>query len=437
MGRGTPPRHHRVFRCFRTKPLTFTKNFSMFRPLSINIGLRYAGSRHGHLSLVTFVALMGLALSVSVLLFVQGVVAGFERELTNRILGVIPHVSVRARESIATPSGLLQLIGGIPHVKGSAAVIEGQALLSVGQKVRGVTVTGIEPHQYRQVSHIDQYVQGASLITLTPGDYGIVVGIQLADELGLMIGSPVAVVLPDVTVTPLGAFPRQKSFRVQGILDTGSQLDRRYVFIHQIDAAMLYRLGEGVHSIKARLDDPLRASDVRFEILANVSNEFTVSTWFQTYGPLYGAIRAQKGMMLLLLSLLVAVASINLVSSLVMIVSERRGDIAILRTMGSNRWLLLATFVFLGIAISGVGVAAGIGLGYVLGVFAEAGFPMLESLLGVKLMGEYIVDTLPFAFTPTDVWNVTGIAGLLTLLATLYPAWRASSTNPAEALQHE
>ena len=142
-------------------------------------------------------------------------------------------------------------------------------------------------------------------------------------------------------------------------------------------------------------------------------------------------------MMLLLLTLLVAVASINLVSSLVMVVSERRGDIAILRTMGSNRSLVVATFVFLGIAVSAVGVAAGIGLGYVLGVFAEAGFPLLESLLGVKLMGEYVVDTLPFAFTPTDVWNVTGIAGLLALLATLYPAWRASSTNPTDALQHE
>ncbi len=409
----------------------------MFRPLSINIGARYAGSRRSHLSLVTIVALLGLALSVSVLLFVQGVVAGFERELTNRILGIVPHVSVRAREPIATPSGLLQLIDEIPHVQGSSAVIEGQALLSVGQKVRGVSVTGIEPSQYRQVSQINQYVRGANSVALTAGNYEIFVGRQLADELGLVVGSPVALVLPGVTVTPLGAFPRQKSFRVQGILDTGSQLDRRYVFIHRIDAATLYRLGDGVHSIKVRLDDPLRASDVRFEILANVSNELTVSTWFQTYGPLYGAIRAQKGMMLLLLTLLVAVASINLVSSLVMIVSERRGDIAILRTMGSNRSLVLATFVFLGIAVSAVGVAAGIGLGYVLGVFAEAGFPLLESLLGVKLMGEYVVDTLPFAFTPTDVWNVTGIAGLLAVLATVYPAWRASSTNPTDALQHE
>ena len=142
-------------------------------------------------------------------------------------------------------------------------------------------------------------------------------------------------------------------------------------------------------------------------------------------------------MMFLLLSLLVAVASINLVSTLVMIVSERRGDIAILRTMGSNRSLLIATFVTLGLAISAVGVAAGIGLGYFLGVLAEAGFPTLESLLGVKLMGEYVVDTLPFALTLADVWHVAGIAGLLTLLATLYPAWRASSSSPAEALQHE
>ena len=409
----------------------------MFRPLSVNIGMRYAGSSHGHLSLVTFVALAGLALSVSVLLFVQGVVAGFERELTNRILHVIPHVSVRARESIATSPELLQLIGGIPHVEGSAAVIEGQALLSLGQKVRGITITGIEPDQYRRVSRINQYVRGGDLIALNPGQYGIIVGDNLAKDLGLKIGSSATVVVPDVTVTPLGAFPRQKSFRVQGILDTGSQLDQRYVFLHRLDAAKLYRLGRGVHSIEVWLDDPLRAREVGLEILATLSDEFVVSTWFQTYGPLYSAIRAQKGMMLLLLSLLVAVASINLVSTLVMIVSERRGDIAILRTMGSNRSLIIATFVILGLAISAVGVAAGIGLGYFLGVLAEAGFPTLESFLGVKLMGEYVVDTLPFALASTDVWHVAGIAGLLTLLATLYPAWRASSSSPAEALQYE
>lgn len=409
----------------------------MFRPLSVNIGMRYAGSSHGHLSLVTFVALAGLALSVSVLLFVQGVVAGFERELTNRILRVIPHVSVRARESIATSPELLQLIGGIPHVEGSAAVIEGQALLSSGQKVRGITITGIEPDQYRRVSRINQYVRGGDLIALNPGQYGIIVGDNLAKDLGLKIGSSATVVVPDVTVTPLGAFPRQKSFRVQGILDTGSQLDQRYVFLHRLDAAKLYRLGRGVHSIEVWLDDPLLAREVGLEILATLSDEFVVSTWFQTYGPLYSAIRAQKGMMLLLLSLLVAVASINLVSTLVMIVSERRGDIAILRTMGSNRSLIIATFMILGLAISAVGVAAGIGLGYFLGVLAEAGFPTLESLLGVKLMGEYVVDTLPFALASTDVWHVAGIAGLLTLLATLYPAWRASSSSPAEALQYE
>ncbi|MFP6822602.1 MAG: FtsX-like permease family protein [Pseudomonadales bacterium] len=409
----------------------------MFRPLSVNIGMRYAGSSHGHLSLVTFVALTGLTLSVSVLLFVQGVVAGFERELTNRILRVIPHVSVRARESIATSPELLQLIGGIPHVEGSAAVIQGQALLSLGQKVRGITITGIEPDQYRRVSRINQYVRGGDLIALNPGQYGIIVGDNLAKDLGLKIGSSATVVVPDVTVTPLGAFPRQKSFRVQGILDTGSQLDQRYVFLHRLDAAKLYRLGRGVHSIEVWLDDPLRAREVGLEILATLSDEFVVSTWFQTYGPLYSAIRAQKGMMLLLLSLLVAVASINLVSTLVMIVSERRGDIAILRTMGSNRSLIIATFVILGLAISAVGVAAGIGLGYFLGVLAEAGFPTLESFLGVKLMGEYVVDTLPFALASTDVWHVAGIAGLLTLLATLYPAWRASSSSPAEALQYE
>tara|TARA_B100001146_G_scaffold26015_1_gene19623 strand:+ start:56 stop:1360 length:1305 start_codon:yes stop_codon:yes gene_type:complete len=425
------------FHCFRAKSLTFTKNFSMFRPLSVNIGMRYAGSSHGHLSLVTFVALAGLALSVSVLLFVQGVVAGFERELTNRILRVIPHVSVRARESIATSPELLQLIGGIPHVEGSAAVIEGQALLSSGQKVQGITITGIEPDQYRRVSRINQYVRGGDLIALNPGQYGIIVGDNLAKDLGLKIGSSATVVVPDVTVTPLGAFPRQKSFRVQGILDTGSQLDQRHVFLHRLDAAKLYRLGRGVHSIEVWLDDPLLAREVGLEILATLSDEFVVSTWFQTYGPLYSAIRAQKGMMLLLLSLLVAVASINLVSTLVMIVSERRGDIAILRTMGSNRSLIIATFVILGLAISAVGVAAGIGLGYFLGVLAEAGFPTLESLLGVKLMGEYVVDTLPFALASTDVWHVAGIAGLLTLLATLYPAWRASSSSPAEALQYE
>jgi lipoprotein-releasing system permease protein len=158
-------------------------------------------------------------------------------------------------------------------VEGSAAVIEGQALLSLGQKVRGITITGIEPDQYRRVSRINQYVRGGDLIALNPGQYGIIVGDNLAKDLGLKIGSSATVVVPDVTVTPLGAFPRQKSFRVQGILDTGSQLDQRYVFLHRLDAAKLYRLGRGVHSIEVWLDDPLRAREVGLEILATLSDD--------------------------------------------------------------------------------------------------------------------------------------------------------------------
>ena len=383
------------------------------------------------------VALSGLALSVAVLLFVQAVVAGFEREMRTRILGVVPHVSVYGRGPIADPQQLAAVARDLDGVSGAAEVITGPALVSKNMRVRGVSINGIDPGTYSQVSTLDGYVDDFELGEWQSGAFEILVGKQVAERLGLTVGDRVTVTLPEATVTPAGVFPRKKRFTVRGLVDTDSQLDARYVYVHIDDAARLFRLRDRAHAVQLKLDDPLDARVVSAELLSRLDGDHFVSTWFRQHGGLYGAIRVQKGMMLLLLSLLVAVAAFNLVSTLIMVVNERRGDVAILRTLGGGRGLIVSTFVVLGVAISAIGVALGVGAGFLLGYLAEAGFPWLEDALGIELMGEYLVHSLPVEYAAMDVVNVCIIAGALTLIATLYPALRAAALNPAEVLQHE
>ena len=403
--------------------------------LALRIGMRYARSRRSFISFVSVLSLAGLALSVATLVFVQAVVAGFEREMNERVLGIVPHITVSGRVPVQAPEETLNVIRALPEVAGASAVVEGPALLATAERVAGVRLTGIDPQQYGAVSRLFEFANGRAL---QAGQFNILIGAKVAERLQVAVGDHVALVLPQATATPLGVFARQKRFHVAGVVDTGSQLDRLAAYLHRRDAARLYRLGNAVHGFHVRSEDALQAGDVRRSIVATVgAHRFRVSTWFRSLGNLYAAIQITRNMLFLLLSLLVAVAAFNLVSSLVMIVNQRRGDIAMLRTMGGPTRLPIGAFMVLGAAIAGAGVMVGIGAGIGLGLIAEAGFPWLEELLGTPLMGEYLITRLPIAFAAADLGRIAATAMGLCLLATLVPAWRAARLNPADVLQHE
>ena len=403
--------------------------------LALRIGLRYARSRRNFISFVSVLSLAGLALSVAILVFVQAVVAGFEREMNERVLGIVPHVTVSGRVPVRDAPATLAVIRTAAGVVGASPVVESAALLATAERTAGVGLIGIDPRRYGAVSRLFEFADGRAL---QAGRFNILVGRAAAERLAVTVGDHVAVVLPEATVTPLGAFARQKRFRVAGIVDTGSQLDRLAAYVHIRDAAKLFRLGAAVHGFHVRAEDALNAGAVRRAIVAKVGgHRFRVGTWLRSFGNLYAAIEATRGTLFLLLSLLVAVAAFNLVSSLVMIVNQRRGDVAMLRTMGGLASLPVGAFMVLGAVIAGAGVMLGLGGGLGLGLIAAAGFPWLEELLSTALMGEYLITRLPVAFVAADFVRVAATAMGLCLLATLVPAWRAARLNPADVLQHE
>ena len=410
----------------------------MFRPLACNIGVRYARSRRSFISFVSVLALVGLALSVAVLLFVQAVVAGFERELNERILGVVPHLTVTGYAPVADHARRGAALRAVPGVVGASGVVQGAGLLASAKAVVGVRLVGVEPAEYGQVSRVFDYMAGAAGEPLRPGAFGIAIGARAAERLGVRVGDALSVVLPEAVATPLGVFPRQKRMRVAALVDTGSQLDHHAAYLHRQDAAKLFRLGAAVHGFHVRAATPLAIAGAQRAVLDALGPAgFRAQSWFAILGDLPSAIRVTRNMLFLLLSLLVGVAAFNLVSSLVMIVTERRGDVAMLRTMGAKTGLVVGAFMVLGTAIASVGIGVGIGGGFALGALAEVGFPWLERALGTALMGEYLVDALPVRFAGADVARVVVTAVALCLAATAIPAWRAARLSPAEVLAHE
>ena len=408
----------------------------MFQPLAVNIGLRYARARASFISFVSVLSLAGLAVSVAVLLFVQGIVAGFEREMNDRVLAIVPHVTATGHAPLDDFRNAEQLVAGIDGVAGVASVVEGGALLATPTRVAGVNLIGVDPDTYADVSKVFDFAVPAD--PLIAGRFNVLLGVGLARRLGVSVGDTVTAVLPEATVTPLGTFARQKRLEVAGLVDTGSQLDRASAYLARDDAGRLFRLGDAVHGLHVSATDPLRADAVRSRVTRVLgSHRIRGHTWFASLGNLYNAIGVTKNMLFLLLSLLIAVAAFNLVSSLVMVVNERRGDIAMLRTMGGSLTTTVTAFAVLGLVIAGVGVTLGVAGGLALGAVAEAGFPWLESVLGVALMGEYLITTLPVAFAVEDVARVVATALGLCLLATLLPAWRVARLNPADVLRHE
>lgn len=410
------------------------------RPLALELGARYALSRRSAISFISFVAVAGLALSVAVLVIVVSVINGMERELKERVFGMLPHLTFYAREPVPADPAAIATIAAIPGVEGVVPLIQQAGLAAVSNRVAGVQITGIGEN-YASVSDLYDYLEGefeGERRRLQAGAFEMFIGAGVAKTLGVGIGDKVAIVLPSATVTPAGLFPRQKRFLVRGIVRSRSEIDARAVYVHEADARRLLRLGERVHGYQVRLADLFSAETVASQaMLALGDRNLFPRTWMRTHGNLYHAIGVQKTTMFVLLSFLVAVAAFNLVSTLVMVVDQRKSDVAILRTLGSNSRTVVWAFLLLGTTLGLIGIAAGVLAGVLVSLLLPGFYLWLTDSLSVDLMSQYFVNYLPVEVRLVDLAGISVTALVLSMLSTLYPAWRAVRLKPSEVLAHE
>ncbi len=426
--------------------------------VAADLGLRYAFARGSSLSLIGNIAICGLALSIAVLVVVVSVINGFERELERRVFAVLPHLSLHGWEPLSEHATDLELLESLPGVRAAVPFVQAVGLAAGADKVQGMLLTGILPQGYQRVSAVGRYVHlgndspvaagspaqadavpvAAGLDGLRPGAFRVVLGARLAARLGAQLGDRVTLVLPSATITPAGAFPRQKRFEVVGLLQSHSELDSRAVFVHLADAQRLLRLGGQVHGYQVRLEDFFAAGQAGRDSLAALGQErFYARSWMRSHGNLYRAIRVQKTTMFVLLAFLVGVAAFNLVSTLVMAVEQRGADIAILKTMGVDTGSLMAGFILLGTLIGGLGILAGIAVGCLAAAALPLLFGWINDGFALDLMSRYFINYLPVDVRPADVVAIAATAFVLCLASTAYPARRAAGLLPRRVLAHE
>ncbi|AJO77624.1 lipoprotein-releasing ABC transporter permease subunit [Pseudomonas sp. MRSN 12121] len=416
----------------------------MFRPLFVFIGTRYtrAKRRNHFVSFISLTSMIGLALGVVVMIVVLSVMNGFDHEMRTRVLGMVPHATIESGEPIGDWQSLADKVKQNPKVLAVAPFTQMQGLLTNNGQVQKVLLNAIDPAKERQVSIIDNFMKQGKLDDLAPGSFGIVIGDKAATKLGVGLGDKLTFVAPEVTVTPAGMFPRMKRFTVVGIFHVGAgELDGYLGLTNLDDLGRLHRWKpDQVQGLRLKFDDLFQAPRTAWEIAQQLGeNQYFARDWTRTHGNLYQAIRMEKAMIGLLLLLIVAVAAFNIISTLVMVVNDKKGDIAILRTLGATPATIMLTFMVQGTVIGVIGTL----IGAVVGIFAalnvSAAISALEGLIGHKFLNAdvYFIDYLPSQLMAEDVLMVCGAALVLSFLATLYPAWRAARTQPAEALRYE
>ena len=415
----------------------------MIRPLELAIGLRHlrAKQRIRFISFISLISVLGIALGVAALITVLSVMNGFERELRSRILGMAAHATIAGfRGPLHDWREAADMALAHPSVLGAAPYVEGQAMLTAGGAVRGVLVRGIEPDEERSVSDVSDYMVTGTLDELEAGAFRIVVGSSLATRLGLDLGSRVTAIAPEPTTSPAGVVPRHRRFEVAGIFEAGhGQYDSSFALMHIRDAGRLFRVRDGVSGLRLRLDDVFAAPRLAQEIASSLGGRYWVTDWTRYHAQFFRALRIEKTAMFIILTLIVAVAAFNLVSTLVMIVNEKQPEIAILRTLGLTPASVLAIFLVQGTLIGLVGTGVGAAAGVALAGNLEVIVPAIERLIGQKFLSPeiYYLADVPADIRGADVVTIVVVAFVMSVIATIYPAWRAANTQPADALRHE
>lgn len=412
------------------------------------IGLTYTrakkrlGQKNPFISFISLISVLGTALGVAALIVVLSVMNGFQHELRTRILGVASHIEIRGvGDALSDWHTVAADAARHPQVIAAAPYVQEQALLSNGGNVRGVMLRGVLPGEEDRVADFARHLKGGKLTDLIPGEFGIVLGSELAYALQAQVGDKVTVIAPEGVVTPVAVLPRMKQFRVVGIFEVGMyEYDSGLALIHLADAQKLYRLGDRVSGVRLKLDDLFAAPQVARELAARyLQTDAYVYDWTKSHANFFRAVAIEKNMMFLILMLIVAVAAFNIVSTLVMAVTDKQADIAILRTLGASPASIMRIFIVQGALIGLIGLAAGVCGGVALALNVKTVVPFIEHLLGVQFLAKdvYYITELPSELHWSDVGIITGVSFVLTLLATLYPSWRAAKINPAQALRYE
>jgi len=415
----------------------------MFKPLSLYIGLRYTGAkrRTQFISFITLTSVLGIALGVTALITVLSVMNGFEAELRQRILGMTAHSTITGRTGeLDNWQDLQATIKDYPHIEGTAPFVKGQVMINSGRRVSGSLLRGIIPSEEVAVSDVADKMTTGELSLLHAGKYQIVLGSELASYLGASVGEKVTIISPQVNSTPAGIIPRLRRFTVVGIFEVGMyEYDRNMAIIHIDDAKKLLRLGDNVSGLRLKLDDLFNAPQITHQIAKKLYGRYFVRDWTQAHSNFFQAIRTEKRVMFIILLLIVAVAAFNIVSTLVMVVTDKKADIAILKTQGLSPMAVMRIFIILGGVIGLVGTLLGTVSGVLLALNVETIVPAIEEFFGVNFMAAdvYYISSLPSKLVWMDVGVIAVVAFSLSLLATLYPAWQASKVNPAEVLRYE
>jgi lipoprotein-releasing system permease protein len=416
---------------------------STVRPFELFVGLRYtrAKRRNHFISFISLVSMLGIALGVAALIVVLSVMNGFQKELRTRILGVAAHAQVTgADNTLGDWQGVAATAAKNGEVIGAAPYIMAQGLLSYDQTVQGSVVRGILPQHEAQVSELAGKMKVGRLDDLRAGEFGIVLGVELARTLRLSVGDKVVLIAPQGRVTPAGIMPRLKQFTLVGIFEAGMyEFDAGLALVHLDDAAKLYSMGSRVSGVRLKLKEMYRAPQVVRELAALFGDDIYISDWTRQHANFFRAIQIEKNVMFIILLLIVAVAAFNIVSTLVMAVTDKQADIAILRTLGASPASIMKIFIVQGALIGVIGTLIGVAGGVVLALNVDVVVPAIERLFGVHFLAKdvYYISELPSDLQGGDVTVIATVSFVLTLLATLYPSWRASRTNPAEALRYE
>ncbi len=385
--------------------------------------------------------MIGIFLGVAALITVLSVMNGFEQELRQRILGMTAHATITGIEGeLRDWQDLANALDASPSVIGTAPFVDGQGMMIVGGEVRGVLLRGILPERETQVSNLATNIILGDLADLKAGEFGIILGKDLALRLGVVTGESVTVVTPQTTVTLAGILPRYKRFRVVGVFEAGMyEYDSTFALMHLEDAAKLYRMEGAVQGLRVQMDNLFQAPRTIRQLLNSMSGLYRVSDWTQQHATFFRALQIEKTVMFIILLLIVAVAAFNIVSTLVMVVNEKRSDIAILRTQGMTGGTIMTIFITQGVLIGLIGTVTGVIGGIFLASNVDLIVPAVERFLGIQFLSAevYYINELKGEIEWQDVVTIAASAFTLSVLATLYPAWRASKTNPAEALRYE